>query len=66
YKREGFSQASAMGAAMICNEALGVKAELSSRTKVIEPEADQTDLFLYEEWKHTQKLFTHFQPAVKA
>ncbi|WP_366572754.1 FGGY-family carbohydrate kinase [Bacillus velezensis] len=66
YKREGFSQASAMGAVMICNEALGVKAELSSRTKVIEPEADQTDLFLYEEWKHTQKLFTHFQPAVKA
>ncbi len=55
-----------MGAVMICNEALGVKAELSSRTKVIEPEADQTDLFLYEEWKHTQKLFTHFQPAVKA
>ncbi|MEC2176523.1 FGGY-family carbohydrate kinase, partial [Bacillus amyloliquefaciens] len=66
YKREGFSQASVMGAAVICNEALGVKEELSSNTKVIEPESDQTDLFLYEEWKHTQRLFTHFQPAVKA
>ncbi|MBT2575268.1 sugar kinase [Bacillus sp. ISL-51] len=65
YKRKGFSQASAMGAAMICNEALGVKAERPNDTKVIEPETDQTDLFLYEEWKHTQSLFSHFQPSSK-
>lgn len=65
YKREGFSQASAMGAAMICSEALGVKVERPNDLKVIEPKTDQTDLLLYEEWKHTQRLFSHFQPSSK-
>ncbi|WP_445429433.1 FGGY-family carbohydrate kinase [Bacillus atrophaeus] len=60
YVKEGFSQASVVGAAVICNQALGIKDSFSNMVKVIEPTDFQEETDLYEEWKKTQQFFSDF------
>ncbi|MCY8523550.1 FGGY-family carbohydrate kinase, partial [Bacillus atrophaeus] len=60
YVKEGFSQASVFGAAVICNQALGIKDSFSNMVKVIEPADFQEETDLYEEWKKTQRFFSDF------
>ncbi len=55
--REGYQQSSAVGAALICNEALGIKTELETAVEEVLPEADKTENALYKEWKDVRNGF---------
>lgn len=60
--RQGFSQASVVGAAVICNQALGFNDASSGDIKVIAPDHRHDDL-LYEEWKQAQRFFSKINLA---
>ncbi|MFK2825951.1 FGGY family carbohydrate kinase [Bacillus sp. B190/17] len=60
--RQGFNQASVVGAAVICNQALGVNDALSGDIKVITPDRGHDD-WMYEEWKQAQHFFSKINAA---
>lgn len=63
--REGFSQASVVGAAVICNHALGIDDAATGEVKVIKPDGER-DEQKYEEWKQAQQFFAALNQAGKA
>ncbi|WP_456279558.1 FGGY family carbohydrate kinase [Bacillus sp. K7] len=64
YVKEGYHQASVVGAAVICNEAFQLTEEMTANIRVIEPQDCQTELVLYEEWKQTQRFFSGSESEV--
>ncbi|MCY8547411.1 FGGY-family carbohydrate kinase [Bacillus vallismortis] len=64
YVKEGYHQASVVGAAVICNEAFQLTEEMTANIRVIEPQDCQTELALYEEWKQTQRFFSGSESEV--
>jgi autoinducer 2 (AI-2) kinase len=55
--RQGFEHSSVIGGALICNEALQVRAGVSSAIEVVEPQQPHYYAGLYKEWKATRNLF---------
>lgn len=55
--REGYQQSSAVGAALICNEALGIKTELETVVEEVLPLVNKNDTELYKEWKDVRNGF---------
>ena len=49
--REGYHQSSVAGAALVCNEALGIKTEQGGSIEKTFPKQEPTDITLYNEWK---------------
>lgn len=63
YVKEGYSQASVVGAAVVCNEAYRLTEEMSGSVRVIEPQDCQIEMTLYEEWKQVQRFFSGLEPS---
>ncbi|QNF30242.1 FGGY-family carbohydrate kinase [Metabacillus elymi] len=57
YIRQGYSQASAVGATVICNKTLGLTDKLSDEINIIKPDIQHNDV-MYEEWKKAQHFFS--------
>ncbi|RNI33214.1 sugar kinase [Rufibacter immobilis] len=59
YLRENYRQATVVGGALICNEALEETSYAPAPPMVVEPQEDSRYLALYEEWKRTRQTFKH-------
>jgi autoinducer 2 (AI-2) kinase len=55
--RPGFQQASVVGGALVCNEALGWEVELTSEEEVIAPGYSPDMEEQYEMWRRTRERF---------
>ena len=55
--RREYQQSSAVGGALICNEALQVNARMDERTEVISPADTEYYNTLYAEWEKTRRYF---------
>ncbi len=55
--RKGFEQASVIGGALICNEALKANVEFDDTIEVIHPQQQEYYSVLFKEWKKTRSLF---------
>jgi autoinducer 2 (AI-2) kinase len=58
--RRRFEQASVIGGALICNEALQASVAFDDTIEVIEPQQQQYYAALYKEWKKTRSFFRTF------
>jgi autoinducer 2 (AI-2) kinase len=55
--RQGYQQASVVGGALVCNEALGIEATIDGTVQVIHPKPSLNDLVMYKEWKKVREEF---------
>lgn len=55
--REGYQQSSVAGAALVCNEALGIKAEHETILQEVLPKPGNDEDALYKEWKKVRNGF---------
>jgi autoinducer 2 (AI-2) kinase len=55
--REAYQQSSAIGGALICNEALQVNAQIDDRIEVVHPQEEEYYATLYAEWEKTRNYF---------
>ena len=55
--REGFQQSSAVGGALLCNEALGLAVTVHHKTEQVYPEEQERFMGLYREWKKARACF---------
>ena len=55
--RQGFQQASVIGGALICNEALGLGRPSDTPAEVVEPQDEDRYQSLYREWKKIRTAF---------
>jgi autoinducer 2 (AI-2) kinase len=55
--REGYQQSSVVGAALVCNEALGIKTEQETAIEEVLPQPDKNEKALYKEWKEVRNSF---------
>ena len=60
--REGYQQSSVKGAALVCNEALGVKAVPEMPVEEIYPHFTRQEATLYKEWKEVRQGFRQAMP----
>lgn len=58
----GFSQASVVGAAVICSRSLGVNKSLSGDVQIIKPDEEDCTA-MYEQWKRAQQFFSEVNAA---
>lgn len=63
--RQGYNQASVVGGALVCNDALGIKTKLDQGIRIIHPTTSENETALYEEWKKVRKVFHHNVPEVE-
>ncbi|MEO6001475.1 MAG: FGGY family carbohydrate kinase [Chitinophagaceae bacterium] len=56
--REGYQQSSVAGAALVCNETLGIKTEQGGSIEETFPKQEPADIELYNEWKDVRKGFS--------
>ena len=56
--REGYQQASVVGGAFICNEALGIKSNVETGVEKTLPQAVKNEASLYKEWKEIRQSFS--------
>jgi autoinducer 2 (AI-2) kinase len=61
YVRSGYQQASVVGGALICSEALGEKVELESEMEIILPQEEQNHQSHYDDWKEVR---SHFRKTI--
>ena len=62
--RDGFQQASVVGGALACCEALAIKSEQKiAQAKEVVPQSNRTDVALYKEWKEVRNNFR--QPVME-
>jgi len=59
--RCGYQQSSAIGGALICNEALQVAIEMDDVTEVVYPQETERYAGLYAEWEKTRSYFRNIQ-----
>jgi len=55
--REGYQQASVVGGALVCNEALGIRTNLETGVEEMLPQTVKNEASLYKEWKDVRKNF---------
>ncbi|GEO11184.1 FGGY-family carbohydrate kinase [Segetibacter aerophilus] len=55
--REGYQQASVVGASLVCNEALGIKTEQETAIEELQPQVDKNEHALYNQWKDVRSSF---------
>lgn len=55
--RQGYQQASVLGATLICNEALGLKTEGETAIEVVKPGDGKNQLDLHKQWKEVRGNF---------
>jgi autoinducer 2 (AI-2) kinase len=60
--KEGYQQASVVGGALICNEALGLKTEHEAAIEEVLPRPDKNESRLYKEWKEVRNSFRQRVP----
>lgn len=62
--RQGYQQSSAIGGALICNEALQVNVKMDDRIEVVyPPENGQANGDLYDQWEQTRNHFRNMNPS---
>ncbi|HEY0612024.1 MAG TPA: FGGY family carbohydrate kinase [Chitinophaga sp.] len=61
--RHGYEQASAVGGALICNEALQVDVEMDDRIEEVFPDIkeEQSNGYLYDQWEQTRGYFRNMR-----
>lgn len=64
--REGYQQASVTGAALVCNETLGLGTVRDVPAEVVVPQHNRQDALLYKEWKEVRNGFKQAMPEAVA